>query len=78
MPHILSTLAAAYAETGDFDKAVEWSTKSVELGQEKLKDQLEQLQSELDSYKQKKPFRELKETPESEKPLVIPGDRDAA
>ena len=78
MPHILSTLGAAYAETGDFEKAIEWSTKSVELGKEKLKDQLDQLQSELDAYKEKKPFRELKETPEKEEPLVIPGNRDAA
>lgn len=32
-PHILSTLAAAYAETGDFDNAAKWSEKSVELSQ---------------------------------------------
>jgi tetratricopeptide (TPR) repeat protein len=30
-PWALATLAAAYAETGDFAKAVEWQTKAVEL-----------------------------------------------
>ena len=32
-PHILSTLAAAYAETGDFENAAKWSQKAVELSQ---------------------------------------------
>ena len=58
-PHILSTLAASYAETGDFDKAIEWSAKAVETGAGSIK---EQLQQELDSYKEKKPWRELQET----------------
>ena len=30
-PHILSTLAAAYAESGDFEKAIEWSQKAVDM-----------------------------------------------
>lgn len=80
-PHILSTLAAAYAETGDYDNAIKWSSKAVELaGQEPdSADIREQLQKELDSYKQKKPVRELltedeaaspkpKKSPEETKP----------
>lgn len=67
-PHILSTLAAAYAETGDFDNAIKWSTKAVELGKDKLKDQTEQLQKELDSYKKKEPVRELQNVEESPEP----------
>lgn len=55
-PHILSTLAAAYAETGDFDKAIEWSSKAVDQGDPRQK---EQLTKELESYRQKQPWREL-------------------
>lgn len=53
--HILSTLAAGYAETGDFDTAIDWSKKAVELGKEHLKGQLGK---ELESYQAKKPWRE--------------------
>lgn len=55
--HILSTLAAAYAEIGDFDNARKWSEKAVELGSE---DQKAALRKELESYLARKPFRELK------------------
>lgn len=64
--HILSTLAAAYAETGDFDKAVEWSTKAVEVGGKDENEQLDQLKEELKSYQEKKPWREKKETEEKQ------------
>jgi len=63
MPHILSTLAAGYAESGDFETARTWSTKAVELAE---KDVAEQLQEELESYKKEKPWREeqnVKERP---------------
>ena len=56
LAHILSTLAAAYAETGDFDSAVKWSTKAVELDDKKHDDEIKK---ELESYKAKKPWREL-------------------
>jgi tetratricopeptide (TPR) repeat protein len=55
LPHILSTLAAAYAENGDFENARKWSAKAVEIG---LKDQDEELKKELECYKQNKPWRE--------------------
>jgi tetratricopeptide (TPR) repeat protein len=35
-PHILSTLAAAYAETGDYENAAKWSQKAVELSQKEV------------------------------------------
>ncbi len=64
-PHILSTLAAAYAETKDFDKAKEWSVKAVELGREKGHEQLEQLEQELKSYQEGKPWREKQDVKEN-------------
>ena len=63
--HILSTLAAGYAETGDFETATKWSQKAVELGSE---DQKEVLSKELESYRQGKPWRERQNTPEAEEP----------
>jgi tetratricopeptide (TPR) repeat protein len=66
--HILSTLAAGYAETGDFETAIKWSTKAIELGEKELHEQLDQLKQELESYKQKKPFRELQNVEEKPDP----------
>ena len=75
-PHILSTLAAAYAETGDFDNATTWSKKAVELAGEsdESKDIAEQLKSELASYEAKKPWREeIKgDAPEDPEPEELP------
>jgi tetratricopeptide (TPR) repeat protein len=51
----LDTLAAAYAETGDFDAAVKWQTKALEIAAEKKKPDY---QSRLDLYKAHKPFRD--------------------
>jgi tetratricopeptide (TPR) repeat protein len=53
--HILSTLAAGYAETGDFKTAIEWSTKAVGLGDERYRDALAK---ELKSYEAGQPWRE--------------------
>lgn len=65
--HILSTLAAGYAEIGDFQTAIKWSQKAVELGKP---DQKEALAKELAGYKDGKPFRELQNTPEAEEPSL--------
>jgi tetratricopeptide (TPR) repeat protein len=54
-PHILSTLAAAYAESGDFDAARKWSKKAVEIAADAEK---ETLRKELESYEANKPWRE--------------------
>lgn len=73
-PHILSTLAAGYAEKGDFEQAIKWSTKAVELGRETEHNQVEQLEEELESYKENKPWREKQETEENKAPLLGPED----
>jgi tetratricopeptide (TPR) repeat protein len=69
-PHVLSTLGAAYAETGDFDTAKKWSAKSIELSQKELdsaetdadRQRIEtekaQLEKELATYEEGKPVRE--------------------
>ncbi len=48
----LDTLAAAYAEYGDFEQAIHWITKAMEAGQDN-----EGLQKKLDWYRQGKPYR---------------------
>ncbi|HEX5106313.1 MAG TPA: tetratricopeptide repeat protein [Pirellulaceae bacterium] len=67
-PHILSTLAAGYAEKGDWENAVKWSTKASELGA-KDPEVGEQLKKELESYQEKKPWREKQEIEENKAPL---------
>ena len=63
--HIISTLAAAYAENGDFENACEYSHKALDAdgGNGNID---EQLQKELSSYKEKKPWREKQSMPEAE------------
>ena len=52
----IDTLAAAYAETGDFEKAKEWETKAIALATaEKAKTEM---RSRLELYKQEKPYRQ--------------------
>jgi tetratricopeptide (TPR) repeat protein len=71
-PHILSTLAAAYAENGQFDKAIEWSKKAVELGRIQKHEQIDQLELELKSYEENKPWREKQEN--ADKPAKAASD----
>ena len=71
--HILSTLASAYAELGDFEKARDWSEKAVAAA-DKESEQYEHLVKELESYKQNKPWREKQNV--EEKPL--PGEAGAS
>ena len=61
-PHILSTLAASYAEAGDFDKALEWTQKAIDLDKAEHEGKhAADLKNELASYEAKKPFRELQQ-----------------
>lgn len=69
--YILSTLAAAHAEAGDFDKAIEWAEKAVELSGESIS---EQVKAELESYRRNEPWREDHSQDED----ATEGDSDAA
>lgn len=51
----IDTLAAAYAEQGLFDKAVEFGTKAVEMNRDKKYQ--EEFQKRLELYRRKKPYR---------------------
>jgi len=55
IPVALETLAAAYAESGDFTNAVKWQEKAVEMSTAADNSQLEQ---RLTLYKSGKPYRE--------------------
>ncbi len=60
-PHILSTLAAAFAEAGQFEKAIKWSQKAVDMEDPEHQ---EQLAKELASYQKGQPWREKQLVPQ--------------
>ena len=63
--HIISTLAAGYAESGDFKNACKFSQKALDAdaGNGGID---EQLKKELNSYKENKPWREKQSMAEAE------------
>ncbi len=67
--HILSTLAAGYAESGDMTNAIKWAEKAVEVGSQDKSEQIDQLKQELESYKAGKPWREEQKQQENEVPV---------
>jgi tetratricopeptide (TPR) repeat protein len=55
-PDVVGTLAAAYAELGDFDRAVKYETQAINMkGVYAL--MLKKMQERLDLYRQHKPYR---------------------
>ena len=77
--HILSTLAAAYADSGDFDNAMKYSSQAVDLASaadsdSEDKEMLQQLQSERASYEKQQPWRELQNA--QQPPAVDNGDSE--
>ena len=56
---VLETLSAAYAELGNFDEAVRWQEKAVQMAPNRQKDIL---RGRLELYKQGRPYREKPES----------------
>ena len=56
---LLATLAAAYAEAGAFDKAIEYQAKAIEL--ETDEDTMKAFRSRLGLYESGKPFTEIRQ-----------------
>ena len=57
-PYFLDTLAAAFAETGDFAEASKTQTQAIDLANKMDKDSLEQARRRLTLYAERKPYRE--------------------
>ena len=55
-PMFLDTLAAAYAEAGDFANAVQWQSKAIELAS--TPEDTRAFQERLELYRAKKPYRQ--------------------
>jgi tetratricopeptide (TPR) repeat protein len=53
-PVYLITLGTSYAEIGNYDEAIKWAEKSVELGIPQ--EYMEEVKKQLDLYKQNKPY----------------------
>lgn len=79
----VDTLAAAYAETGDFESAVKWQEKAVELNQEGFFGSVEEFRARLDLFRNQQPYREGPEPrdmsqPESPHEVHRPADAAAS
>ncbi len=62
LPYCLDTLAAAYAEQGDFGKAVEYSEKACSMVGD-LNSATQHMKQRLELFRQKKPYREIASSP---------------
>jgi tetratricopeptide (TPR) repeat protein len=56
--HYVGTLAAAYAETGDFDSAIKWQKKAIDLLTEEEEELHADFEERLKLYQSGKPYRE--------------------
>ena len=54
----IDTLAAAYAEKGNFDEALKWQEEAVKLSGDQPEDVKKELEERIPLYKAKKPYRE--------------------
>jgi tetratricopeptide (TPR) repeat protein len=64
----IDTLAAAYAEAGDWEDAVKWQQEAITLAEKESPDDVKGMKERLELYKGKKPFREQPKREKKEKP----------
>lgn len=77
MPHILSTLASSYAEIDDFENALKWIDKALEIQDDSDEELMNNLRREKEAYVQRRKWREL-QTPgkkDAGYPAPLPGDK---
>ena len=73
--HILSTLASGYAEEGDFENAIKWVSKALEITE--TDEQRTSLTKELEFYEKGKPWRESQNVEEEKKTKKTAESEDA-
>ncbi len=56
-PGLIDTLAAAYAETGDFENSIKWEKKAIAIAKDEAEKQA--MKGRLELYKAGKPYREV-------------------
>jgi tetratricopeptide (TPR) repeat protein len=64
----VDTLAAAYAESGEWDEAVKWQQEAVELAEKSHPDEVKGMRERLNLFKERKPYREVPKREKKEKP----------
>ncbi len=64
----VDTLAAAYAEAGEWDEAVKWQEEAVSLAGKSHPDDLPGMKERVTLFKEKKPFREQPKREKKKKP----------
>lgn len=64
----VDTLAAAYAEAGEWEEALKWQQEAVTLAEKTHPDDVTGMRERVAFYKEKKPFREVPKRVTKEKP----------
>jgi tetratricopeptide (TPR) repeat protein len=64
----VDTLAASYAEAGDWDEAVKWQQEALTLAEKTHPDDVKGMKERLALFKEKKPFREVPKREKKQKP----------
>ena len=64
----VDTLAAAYAESGEWEDAMKWQQEALALAEQTHPDDVPGMRERLALFKEKKPFREIPKREKKEKP----------